>query len=109
MDNFEPISVEEAHQKHLHQQAVLVDIRDPQSYAQAHAIGAFHLTNDTLLAFMQDYDLDTPVMVMCYHGISSQGAAQYLLGQGFETVWSIEGGFDAWHRHFPQHTEGSKE
>ena len=68
MDHFECINVEEAHQK-LHQStAVLVDIRDPQSYAMGHTPGAFHLTNDTLLPFMQNHDFDTPVMVMCYHG-----------------------------------------
>ncbi|SQC21593.1 thiosulfate sulfurtransferase GlpE [Klebsiella pneumoniae] len=44
MEQFECINVEEAHQK-LHQQtAVLVDIRDPQSYAMGHTPGAFHLT-----------------------------------------------------------------
>ena len=83
MEQFECINVEEAHQK-LHQQtAVLVDIRDPQSYAMGHTPGAFHLTNDTLGAFMRDNDFDTAVMVMCYHGNSgSKGAAQYLLQQG---------------------------
>ena len=101
MEQFECINVEEAHQK-LHQQtAVLVDIRDPQSYAMGHTPGAFHLTNDTLGAFMRDNDFDTAVMVMCYHGNSSKGAAQYLLQQGFDKVYSVDGGFDAWHRHFP--------
>ena len=91
MEQFECINVEEAHQK-LHQQtAVLVDIRDPQSYAMG----------DTLGAFMRDNDFDTAVMVMCYHGNSSKGAAQYLLQQGFDKVYSVDGGFDAWHRHFP--------
>ncbi|MFH4294586.1 thiosulfate sulfurtransferase GlpE, partial [Acinetobacter baumannii] len=66
-----------------------------------HTPGAFHLTNDTLGAFMRDHDFDTAVMVMCYHGNSSKGAAQYLLQQGFDKVYSVDGGFDAWHRHFP--------
>ncbi len=35
---------------------------------------------------------------MCYHGISSQGAAQYLINQGFDAVYSVDGGFEAWHR-----------
>ena len=101
MDQFECINVEEAHQK-LHQgAAVLVDIRDPQSFAMGHAPQAFHLTNDTLGSFMHDHDFDTAVMVMCYHGNSSKGAAQYLLQQGYDAVYSVDGGFDAWHRHFP--------
>ncbi|MGQ7176509.1 rhodanese-like domain-containing protein, partial [Escherichia coli] len=43
----------------------------------------------------------TPVMVMCYHGNSSKGAAQYLLQQGYDVVYSIDGGFEAWQRQFP--------
>jgi len=89
MENFECIGVEEAHQKMQRGAAVLVDIRDPQSYAIGHAPGAFHLTNDTLINFMQQTDFD------------SKGAAQYLLQQGYENVYSVDGGFDAWHRHFP--------
>lgn len=95
MEQFECINVEEAHQKLHQQKAVLVDIRDPQSYAMGHTPGAFHLTNDTPGAFMRDNDFETPVMVMCYHGNSSKGAAQYLLQQGFENVYSVDGGFDA--------------
>ena len=76
MDQFECINVEEAHQK-LHQgAAVLVDIRDPQSYAMGHAPQAFHLTNDTLGSFMREHDFDTAVLVMCYHGNSSKGAVR---------------------------------
>lgn len=41
-------------------------------------------------------------MVMCYHGNSSKGAAQYLLQQGYDVVYSIDGGFEAWQRQFPQ-------
>lgn len=105
MDQFECINVEEAHQKLHQKRAILVDIRDPQSFAMGHTPGAFHLTNDTLGAFMRDNDFDTPVMVMCYHGNSSKGAAQYLLQQGYDAVYSVDGGFDAWHRHFPAEVE----
>ncbi|MBK4716621.1 MULTISPECIES: thiosulfate sulfurtransferase GlpE [Tenebrionibacter/Tenebrionicola group] len=107
MDHFEPISVEDARQRLAQQSAVLVDIRDPQSYALAHVPGAYHLTSDSLASFMQQHDVDTPVLVMCYHGISSQGAAQYLLQQGFDAVYSVDGGFDAWARRFPEHVSRS--
>ena len=93
MDQFECINVADAHQKLQEKEAVLVDM--------GHATQAFHLTNDTLGAFMRDNDFDTPVMVMCYHGNSSKGAAQYLLQQGYDVVYSIDGGFEAWQRQFP--------
>ncbi|WP_413113092.1 thiosulfate sulfurtransferase GlpE [Thaumasiovibrio sp. DFM-14] len=98
MEHFQQINVVDARQLQQQLGAVLVDIRDAQSFLHAHAVSAFHLTNDTLVTLMQDVDFDTPIMVMCYHGISSQGAAQYLFNQGFEAVYSIEGGFDAWQR-----------
>ena len=52
MTQFQFISVEQALQKLQAEQAVLVDIRDPQSFAAAHAPQAFHLTNQSLLPFM---------------------------------------------------------
>ncbi|WP_070962931.1 thiosulfate sulfurtransferase GlpE [Vibrio sonorensis] len=98
MDQFKHIAVADAHQKLQEENTHLVDIRDPQSFAVAHATGAKHLTNDTIVAFMEEAEFEDPIFVMCYHGISSQGAAQYLVNQGFETVYSVDGGFEAWHR-----------
>ncbi|MFZ4832511.1 thiosulfate sulfurtransferase GlpE [Rouxiella sp. Mn2063] len=102
MEQFETLSVEQAHSRLKQGSAVMVDIRDPQSFQQAHAPGAFHLSNESMAAFMQQADTNTPVMVMCYHGISSRSAAQYLLTQGFDAVYSIDGGFEAWSNTFPQ-------
>ncbi len=101
MDQFAHISVDDAHIMLSEGRARLVDIRDPQSFALAHAEGAFHLTNDSLVSFTNEVDYDVPVIVMCYHGISSQGAAQYLVNQGFEEVYSLDGGFEAWRRSQP--------
>lgn len=100
MEQFQHISVEQAYQllKQTDSQAVLVDIRDPQSFALAHPEQAFHLTNDTMVSWMDEVDFEQPVIVMCYHGISSQGAAQYLINQGYENVYSLDGGFEGWRR-----------
>ncbi|KAB8312392.1 thiosulfate sulfurtransferase GlpE [Erwinia endophytica] len=105
MDQFECISVQQAQQYLSDGQALLVDIRDPQSYVVAHACGAFHLTNTSLSAFVAQADLTAPVLVMCYHGISSKSAAQYLLTQGFTQVYSVDGGFEAWRAQYPQLVE----
>jgi len=98
MDQFKHIDVQGAQALIEQKEARLVDIRDPQSFAVAHPQTAFHLTNDTMVAFMDEVEFEQPVLVMCYHGISSQGAAQYLVNQGFEEVYSVDGGFEAWHR-----------
>ncbi len=98
MDHFQHIEVADAQSLIEQKSAKLVDIRDPQTFATAHAKTAFNLTNDTLVSFMEQTEFDEPVLVMCYHGVSSQGAAQYLVNQGFEQVYSVTGGFAAWHR-----------
>ncbi|MXP50064.1 thiosulfate sulfurtransferase [Pantoea sp. Eser] len=62
-----------------------------------------HLTNSNLSDLVAGADHSLPVLVMCYHGNSSKGAAQFLLlGQGFSAAYSIDGGFDAWRAAFPQ-------
>lgn len=81
--------------------ARLVDIRDEQSFAQGRMQDAVHLTNGTLQSFMADTDFDVPVIVCCYHGVSSQQAAQFLIHQGFDEVYSMDGGFEAWRKEYP--------
>ncbi|CAM3154403.1 thiosulfate sulfurtransferase GlpE [Vibrio rarus] len=98
MEEVQRISVKEAHQMQSAQQAKLVDIRDIQAFTLAHPVDAFHLTNESIVEFMNLAEFDEPVLVMCYHGISSVGAAQYLINQGFEQVYSVDGGFEAWQR-----------
>ncbi|MGB9095275.1 thiosulfate sulfurtransferase GlpE [Erwinia sp.] len=105
MEQFECINVQQAQAQLTDHNALMVDIRDPQSYAAAHASGAFHLTNESLQGFIEQSDFATPVLVMCYHGNSSKSAAQYLLNQGFNQVFSIDGGFEAWRVVFPQQVE----
>ncbi|WP_192456508.1 thiosulfate sulfurtransferase GlpE [Musicola keenii] len=101
MEQFEAIDIEQAYQR-WQQGNVLVDIRDLQSFGAAHVPGAIHLTNETLSDFVRGADLEQPVLVMCYHGISSRNAAQYLISLGFDAVYSVDGGFEAWRQRFPQ-------
>jgi len=83
----------------------IVDIRDPQSYANGHMPNAAPLNNDNFATFVEQTPKDTPVVVVCYHGVSSQQAAQVIAQQGFETVYSMDGGFEAWRLANPVETE----
>ncbi|ALT00097.1 thiosulfate sulfurtransferase GlpE [Lacimicrobium alkaliphilum] len=101
MELFQHIDIVAARQRLEAGDAVLVDIRDPQSYASAHIEDAVHLSNDNLQHFMDDTPRTTPVIVCCYHGNSSQQAAQFLVQQGYNDVYSLDGGFEAWRMQFP--------
>ncbi|WP_133468192.1 thiosulfate sulfurtransferase GlpE [Paraglaciecola marina] len=107
MEQFAHISVQEAQLKLANGGAECVDIRDEASFAAGHIKDSIHLTNGTLNSFVSSVEFETPVIVCCYHGNSSQQAAQFLIHQGFEEVYSLDGGFEAW-RHV-QPFETSKE
>ncbi|MFC3393935.1 thiosulfate sulfurtransferase GlpE [Brenneria rubrifaciens] len=104
MEQYEAIGIEQAYAR-WRQGGVVADIRDQQSFAAAHIPGAAHLTNETLSDFVRAADFATPIMVICYHGISSRNAAQYLISLGFESVYSIDGGFEAWQNRYPQEVQ----
>ncbi|QDP02565.1 thiosulfate sulfurtransferase GlpE [Thalassotalea sp. PS06] len=84
---------------------VIVDIRDANSYGNSHIPGAVHLTNDNLTDFLHQADYDVPTIVCCYHGISSQQAAQFLISQDFTDVYSLDGGFEQWAMLYPDKIE----
>lgn len=108
MDAFKRISVEQA--KNLCADgAVMVDIRDPESFASGHPAGAIHLDNQSLAEFITQADLDAPTIVVCYHGHSSQSAAAYLHSQDFSDLYSMDGGFEEWKHVLPEMVERSIE
>lgn len=94
--NYQRIQAAEAYELLKSSQARVVDIRDPQSFQMGRIKGAAHLDNDTVAAFIAQEDKQTPVIVCCYHGNSSQPAAQFLAEQGFAEVYSLDGGYEMW-------------
>jgi thiosulfate sulfurtransferase len=96
MPGFQLISTRDAQKRLLNENIKMVDIRDENSFLADHVAGSFHLTDASVAKFMQEIDLDTPVFVICYHGNSSKGVAQYLCDQGYLDVYSVEGGFADW-------------
>lgn len=103
MTEFKRIPPEQA-QALREQGAVVVDVRDPATFAALHISGARHLDNHSIADFIRAADLDAPTVVVCYHGNSSQSAAAYLISQGFSDVYSLDGGFELWRTTYPAET-----
>lgn len=101
MSEFKHINCQQVAEILDQEKVKVVDIRDQNSFSNGHIKGAFHLTNSSLNDFVQQAEFEDAVVVVCYHGISSQGAAQYLTQQGFEDVYSLDGGFEAWQKSYP--------
>src|SRR5262245_40694206 len=39
---------------------------------------------------------DTPLVFQCHHGVRSQQAAHYFQQHGFQNLYNLQGGIDAW-------------
>ena len=74
----------------------IFDTRDPASYANGHIDQAQSLNNDTMQQLLDNTPMTNTVVVCCYHGVSSQSVASWLNDQGFDTVYSLTGGYSAW-------------
>ena len=93
---YKAIEPDEAHDLMQKGSATIVDIRDPASFEIGHLENAQQVTGDNVEEFIGNSDFNQPLLVYCYHGISSQSAADYFVEQGFEDVYHLAGGFEAW-------------
>jgi len=87
----------------VEQGAYLVDIRDINSYQNHHIKNSHRIDNENLPEFLREANMEKPIIVCCYHGISSIQAAGFLAQQGFDEVYSLEGGFTAYCVQCPEH------
>ena len=106
MSTFKLIEIAEVKQRLTDENVILLDIRDQVTFAADHIEGAFHLTNDSLQEFVDNVEFETPVFVVCYHGNSSKGIAQHLVEQGYDDVYSVQGGMVLWRQLFPINKQG---
>lgn len=101
MSEFKRLSVDEANAMISKQATTLADMRDESYYKQSHIPGAVHLDNTSVQEFIETADPDKPLIIYCYHGNSSLSAAQFLCEKGFDDVYSMDGGFEAWRQQYP--------
>lgn len=101
------IQIHEAKDKFDQKDCVFVDIRDPESYQSAHIPGALRLHDGNVQEFIANTDKNANLVVYCYHGNSSLGAAAYFLENGFKNVASVSGGFEAWRQVYEHESDES--
>ena len=76
--------------------AIVVDIRDANSFNQSHIENAIRIDNTNIQQFLSQTDKSKPLVVCCYHGNSSQSAAEMFNQQGFDVSCSMDGGMSEW-------------
>ena len=101
MDSFEQIDIHKAKELMDKGGVNIVDIRDTDSYEESHIKDAVSLTDSNVEEFVGKADKKKSLICYCFMGNSSQGAAQYFKENGFETVYSVIGGFEEWRSNYP--------
>jgi adenylyltransferase/sulfurtransferase len=74
----------------------LIDVREPYEHAIARIPRARLIPMRSLAASVGSLDPRREVVLLCHHGMRSAAAADFLHEQGFQRVWNLTGGIDAW-------------
>ena len=72
-----------------------VDVRTESEREVAHIEGS-RLLDQEYHDHILTLDRSTPLVFQCHHGIRSQSAAEYCQQLGFEHLFNLRGGIDAW-------------
>ncbi|MDP8955120.1 MAG: molybdopterin-synthase adenylyltransferase MoeB [Actinomycetota bacterium] len=78
--------------------AVVLDVREPDEYAQGALPGAVHIARGNLESQVENrlVERDAPIVVHCAGGTRSAFAAETLGHLGYTNVVSMAGGFNKW-------------
>lgn len=74
----------------------IVDVREPQEYAEARVQGSILIPLGQLSARLDELRKDKPVVAMCRSGNRSRVAVEMLQRAGFREVSNLKGGVLAW-------------
>ena len=96
---YQCISIAEAMSLIKDEDAVLLDVRDAASYGAGNIKSSINVSNENVEQVLSRVDKKTPLLVLCYHGNSSKGAADYFNSLGFESTYSVDGGYEMWKLH----------
>jgi len=75
---------------------LLLDVREPNEFAFAHIQGSLHIPLRQLPDRAVELDKEQDIVVLCHHGMRSQQACLFLEQYGFNRLFNLKGGIDAW-------------
>jgi hydroxyacylglutathione hydrolase len=75
---------------------VILDVRQPQEWADGHIEHARHITGAELPQRINEVPKDVPVAVICGSGYRSSVSSSLLAAQGYKNIANVLGGMSAW-------------
>jgi rhodanese-related sulfurtransferase len=77
---------------------LLLDVREPWETQICRIDGSELVPMQALTARLPDLKSERPVVCICHHGGRSAHVAMFLARHGYESVYNLTGGVDAWAR-----------
>ena len=90
---FKCIDVQEAQELLNDPGTVIIDIRDKVSYQAGNIPNSISVSDGNIVDFLNSTDRQESLLIYCYHGINSKDAAEYFVKNGFQSVFSLDGGY----------------
>ena len=82
--------------KHKPEEYILLDVRQPEEYAEGHLPGSVLIPVGELHQRLDELDRSKPAIVYCRAGVRGANGTGVLLNAGFEEVRNLSGGILAW-------------
>ena len=98
MRNLTPAELAEWLADGARERPVLLDVREPWEFQTCRIAGARLVPMNELPRRLGELDPAADVVAICHHGTRSMHVAHFLERQGFERVYNLAGGVDAWAR-----------
>jgi len=82
-----------------HDNAIMIDMRSDKDYRDGHIVNAVNVPDGKgeIPATLSKH-LERPVIVYCQRGQQSTAVCNRLSKQGFESVYNLQGGVQAWQK-----------
>ncbi|HEY1393073.1 MAG TPA: rhodanese-like domain-containing protein [Methylibium sp.] len=83
-------------------QPLVLDVREPWELQRAAlsvpGTRTVHIPMNELPRRLGELDSSQPILALCHHGARSLQVVAFLLRAGYERVYNLAGGIDAWSR-----------
>jgi len=74
----------------------ILDVREPHEFEFAHIVDSILIPLSLIPLKIEELDRNEDFVVLCHHGVRSMMACQFLAKEGFEKLYNLAGGIDAW-------------
>jgi len=93
---FTRIDVKEAEEMMQRSDVAVIDVRNPDEYANGHVPNATLIPVNSVYARREELPKDKDLIFVCAVGQRSALAAEMAAAAGFTRLYNLEGGTDAW-------------